>query len=85
MDEAIVEKEDDNAKVAPTVFGAEIMEAAIAEPTLDRFLDGNPKIFLPTEEAYTPLVARLRRDRAAFITAEAKALARKNGDKDDEE
>lgn len=57
-----------------TLFGAEILEKAITEPTLDRFLDGNPKVLFPTDEAYTPLVERLRRDRATNIAAEAKKV-----------
>lgn len=80
-----LETPDEFVESVKTIFGQEILEKAIEEPTLDRYLDGNPKIFLPTEEAYKPLVERLRRDRAANIAAEAKrAKGEKKEDKTDD-
>ncbi len=66
-------------------MGEEILAEAIKEPTLDRMLDGNPKVLFPDLEAYKPLVNRLRFERTQFIAKEAKRKAKKEGvDTDDE-
>lgn len=57
---------------------------ATKEPTLDRFLDGNPKI-INTDQDYTKLVAVLRANRARDIVAEVKKKAKKEGVDDDDQ
>lgn len=63
----------DNA--AAQIFGSDIMDQAIKEPTLDLFLDRNPKT-LNFPDDYAAMVKVLRRQREIFITADAK---RKDG------
>lgn len=55
---------------APVIFGAEMLDEVIKEPTLDRYLDRSPK--LNTDKDYEEMVRLLQRKRAAFITAEQK-------------
>lgn len=57
------------------IFGSDIMDQAIKEPTLDLFLDRNPKT-LNFPDDYAAMVKVLRRQREIFITADAK---RKDG------
>lgn len=52
-----------------TKMGAELMDEVVKEPTLDRYLDGNPKIIMPN---YEEMVALLQKKRALFITSEQK-------------
>lgn len=59
-------------------MGAELLEEAAAEPSMDRFLDRSPKVGQPID--YEELVQVLHRKREMFITAEAK---RKSGIKEE--
>lgn len=58
------------------------LDAPIAEPTLDRFLDGNPKVINSWED-YKQLVSILRTQRARDIAAEAKKGKKDVKDSDD--
>lgn len=71
----------DALAAVPEVNGETIMDKATQEVTLDRFLDGNPKV-INDEMAYFQLTELLRANRARDITAEAKRG--KKGVKDDE-
>lgn len=53
-----------------TKMGSEFLDEAIAEPTLDRYLDRSPKVGNPID--YPAMVAILHRKREMFITAEQK-------------
>lgn len=66
------------------VTGSMIMDEAVKEPTLDRFLDGNPKV-INDEAAYYQLAETLRKKRAMDITIEAKKKAKKEGVEDESE
>lgn len=52
------------------VYGEQLLDTAIADPTIDKYLDRSPK--LNTEKDYEQMVLILQRKRAAFITAEQK-------------
>lgn len=54
------------------IYGEQLMDEVIKEPTLNRYLDGNPKVINKDPQSYRELVLLLQRKRAAFITAEAK-------------
>lgn len=64
---------------APEKLGPELLDAAVLEPTLDRYLDRSPKIGQPIN--YEEMVGVLQRKRQMFITAEQK---KKSGEKADE-
>lgn len=63
-------------------YGADLLTEAIAEPTLDRYLDRSPKVGQPIN--YEELVGVLHRKRAAFITAEQKKKEPKIDGEDNE-
>jgi hypothetical protein len=63
--------------------GEVIMDEAVKEPTLDRFLDGNPKV-INSDDDYVQLAEILRKKRAMDIKAEAKKKAKKDGVEDDD-
>lgn len=52
------------------IMGLQLLDQAIAEPTMDRYLDRSPK--LNSRVDYEELVRILQRKRAIFITAEQK-------------
>lgn len=52
------------------IQGAELLAEAAAEPTMDRYLDGSPKLL--TDKDWEEFVTVLQRKRALFITAEQK-------------
>jgi len=52
------------------IYGAELLEQASADPTIDKYLDRSPKLL--TDKDYEELVGVLRKKRVAFITAEQK-------------
>lgn len=60
-------------------IGAELLDEAVSELNMDRYLDRSPKVGKPID--YEGLVKVLHRKREMFITAEAK---RKSGVKDEE-
>lgn len=63
------------------IYGAQMMDEVIQEPTMNRYLDRSPK--LNTPEDYLDLVKLLQRKRSLFITAEAnKKAGIKPGDED---
>lgn len=65
--------------------GAELLLEAIAEPTLNRYLDGNPKVTFKSEEDWQEFVKILQKKRAMFITAEQKKREPKVEGEDDGE
>lgn len=62
-------------------MGAELLLEAIAEPNLNRYLDGNPKTTFKSDDDWREFVTILQKKRALFITAEQK----KKEPKEDEE
>lgn len=59
-----------NGNGDPVLQGAELLAEAAAEPTMDRYLDGSPKLL--TDKDWEEFVTVLQRKRALFITAEQK-------------
>lgn len=57
-------------KAAILQMGAELLAEAAAEPTMDRYLDGSPKLL--TDKDWEEFVTVLQRKRALYITAEQK-------------
>jgi len=57
-------------EIVEQIFGAELLEQASADPTIDKYLDRSPKLL--TDKDYEELVGVLRKKRVAFITAEQK-------------
>lgn len=63
--------------------GPALLEQAILEPTLDEFLDRDPKMNLQPD--YVKMVDILHREREMFISAQQKRKEKKNGESDDDE
>lgn len=78
-DSPIVKQAMEIMDAAAEKLGPELLDAAVLEPTLDRYLDRSPKIGQPIN--YEEMVGVLQRKRQMFITAEQK---KKSGEKADE-
>lgn len=78
-DSPIVKQAMEIMDAAAEKLGPELLDAAVLEPTLDRYLDRSPKISQPIN--YEEMVGVLQRKRQMFITAEQK---KKSGEKADE-
>ena len=70
LGEPVAEVLDGMQAQAKAEQGEALLTKAVAEPTLNRFLDRSPKLL--TDRNYGELVLVLHRKRAAFITAEQK-------------
>jgi len=67
------EPEEENPIRKIGASGAEIMAEVIKDPTIDLYLDRNPKI--NTDQDYEDMVAMLKRQRTMYITADANKRA----------
>lgn len=75
--------EKQNINITDIKLGDELLSEAITEPTLDRWLDNNPKN--NTDQDYLELVLNLRRKREMFIIAEQKKKEPKIEGENDEQ